>query len=153
MKDILNDYFNGEQISLTKQIVKSIETRHERHDNKINLNNIHSAMNELENVFATPLPTVEESVTMVISKNQLETMITYLNECKVHGFMFTIAPILRTLTSGKYSNSVPNFFNLPCEYNLEQLKLYIEGNENVEGLRGLYEQYKATKEELDKLYK
>ena len=154
---ILNDYFENEQSDICELCIDSIFKKYQNSYKDASMTKIHDAMSDLEEVLKMPMPTIEESVEQVIIEEQLELMLSYLQAGNIPGFTFTIAPMTRALFDGTYhkftSRNKCKYFNLQCEYNLMQLKDYIECNKDVEGLRGLYERYKITKESIEKLYK
>lgn len=127
---------------------------------KRNLENLHNTMGVIEESLLTPMPSIESSVEKVVSKEMLELLLFYLERGLTPHFLFTIAAIRKPMTIGAYHKYTPNrkntsvFFNLKCDYNLNELKFYIHGKNDkdggyqVDGLEGLLERYKQTMDEI-----
>lgn len=157
---ILDDYFQGTQPKYTKFITEAVSKAYQSGYRKVDLENLHNAMEIVEEALHTPMPMIETSVEKVISEERLELLLSYLERGLIPHFLFTVAKMARALTSGSYHKYTPNnkevYFNLKCEYNLSELKLYIHGGEDeggypVDGLEGLLERYTQTRKDLSEL--
>lgn len=104
---------------------------------------------------------MEESVEKVLSHEILESLYNNAKQGTVQGaiyIFFKVAQVRKSLTYGRYTNCVTKknkneFFNLSCEFNLEELKIYINGKDGIEGIAGLLERYEKTKNDLNKFLK
>lgn len=157
---ILEDYFHGTPPGCVKSIKKAVMKAYQSSYRKVDLGNLHNAMRIVEESLHMPMPRIESSVEKVVSAEMLESLLFYLEKGDIAQFLFHVAPMTRALTVGTYHKYTPNnnsvFFNLACDYNLEELKSYIRGGEDeegyaVEGLEGLLERYTQTRNELSEL--
>uniref|UniRef100_UPI004056D3FC hypothetical protein n=1 Tax=Acetatifactor sp. TaxID=1872090 RepID=UPI004056D3FC len=118
-------------------------------DIKKEYSKVHKVMPIVRNALQTPAPSIESSVERLIAKQQLETLISYLQNDNIAGALFTIAPITRAIFDGEYKSFIPKndfksvFFNLKSDYNLTRTKNY------VEAIQELLEEYDESMEELN----
>lgn len=117
----------------------------------LKLENVHHSIEILKEAFKIPMPTKEESVEDIIRPEILSQILDFLNAKNYPACVFTVAPITRALTVGatkKYSADKENrFFTLNFLYNLEKLKI------RIEGLKQLLEDYNEAKEEIEEKLK
>lgn len=159
--DILNEYIDNDDNSTLKDNISRAANKYFTYNTKkINLCKVHKAFEELENALNTPKPTIEESVLAVISEDTLNNLLTRLkNGCSYRyiNFYMCIAPICKALCDGTYHDyttvkgNTQKYFNLKCQYELEKLNKYVfsdKEKDGIQGLLGLLNEYKSTKEEL-----
>lgn len=117
----------------------------------LRLENLHHSIETVKEAFKIPMPTKEESVEDIIRPEILSQILDFLNDENYPACVFTVAPITRALTVGatkKYSSNNKNgFFTLNFLYNLDELKI------RIEGLKRLLEDYNEAKEEIEEKLK
>lgn len=160
---VLNDYFQGKDTSLRNRIQKSANKLFTYDYKKLKIENLHIAMGVLGEALRTPMPDMKGSVEAVLSESFLENLAYWIeNEPPIS--IFWIAPARRALKCGAYHKYTPApkrrtvYFDLKCEYNLDQLKIYITGGQDKEGyclggLKDIYERYSETYQEIEGLKK
>lgn len=125
---------------------------------------MHRAMKKYKDVRENTLyPDKEDSVRHVLAESQLIKLKECLNlkDEKMGKVLYSFhrASISKELRDGayykytQYSGKEDFYFNIPCQYNLKELKLYIDGGDrnDIYGLRGLYERYVDVMKELSML--
>ncbi len=160
--EIMEDFLKGNNNSITSQIIKSFSKYYDNDSSrKVNLEKVHKAMQQISNALTISSSNMEESVEKVLSHEILESLYNNAKQGTVQGaiyIFFKVAQVRKSLTYGRYTNCVTKknkngFFNLSCEFNLEELKIYINGKDGIEGIAGLLERYEKTKNDLNKFLK
>ncbi len=150
---ILKDYYQDNiSDSLIEEIWKGVYNICILDDNpKIDLQNLHNAMDIFDNAIRTLKPTIEESVNTLISTEKLELLLNCLKADNEIAFIMWLRPIDRALTDGTYHKYTGGkgckkiFFNLQCEYNLKKLRQIIKE------LYVPYNLYMKTRKDLSQL--
>lgn len=154
--DIINEKENQERIlrehlkNVQPNFIRNLSCIVVKYDTyalkKPDITNIHEAMDTLKEALKTTLPPMEESVEKVISSEYLELLLNQLKCNNIGGFVMTIGQIRRALTEGTYHKYIKGnsnvFFNLKCDYNLNEIKNY------VNALQDLLALYEDTKKEI-----
>lgn len=164
ISQILQERFQNIDKELTRQIVHSVMEAYENTYRKIDLEKMHRAMKKYKDVRENTLyPDKEDSVRHVLAESQLIKLKECLNlkDEKMGKVLYSFhrASISKELRDGayykytQYSGKEDFYFNIPCQYNLKELKLYIDGGDrnDIYGLRGLYERYVDVMKELSML--
>lgn len=115
------------------------------HIKSLKLDNLHTAMDLLKEGLELPIPEIADSVEEVLTPEILDIILEHLKEGRYPHCLFTVAPITRALTTGKPSSYAGTFFNMEYQYNLTELKRYIDR------LKEISEEYTEEKQELDKI--
>lgn len=115
----------------------------------LNLSNLHNAMIDFEKGIKITVPSIEESIEIVIAPDILDFFLDCLRDEAYPSCLFTIAPMARALFDGKINSYIKGnttvYFNFVKghEHNLSQLEKYI----NV--LQGLYDEYIEVRTEIE----
>ena len=151
-KEVFGD-FDTENVS-TKKIIKIAITEWvNNYDNAtsidaLHLQNLRHAMYILERELRCPLPTLENSLTDVVTQEVLEEMLSFLEQKNYPAYLFTVAPMARALTMGEINSFTPLkdntriFFKQKFEDNLTVLKNY------TQALQDLYDSYEETTNDI-----
>lgn len=152
IKKMLEEKYPDSASYITNKINAIIDISYDYIFKKPDINKTHNAMSILKEALNTPVPTVEESVANVITVDVLKELLEYLkleDTSRTPNVLFRTAQICRPLTTGTYHkytiSNKTEFFNLQCDYNLEEIKNYMEA------LKELLELYEDTKEEIAEL--
>lgn len=152
-EEIFSDSDN-ERDSTKDDVIDSINEWIYEYDNvtsikKLNLENLHNAMEEVKECFSKPLPNIEDSVEELIFPQMLSFLLECLEIGRVEVAFLMIAPIRRALVTGKTRSFTPGrssvFFNLKLEYNQNQLDSYINA------IKDLYDEYTEVQDKLNKI--
>lgn len=139
-------------------ITNLVCTQYENTPKKLDISRIDKAMEVLKESLNIPKPTLEESVTAVISNDKLNELYDYLKAGNIAGFYFLIAPIRRALYDGEYhkytkaKSNTQKIFNLTSNYNYIEYERYIFStveNDGKAGLVDLLHTYEDVKEEIN----
>ena len=152
----LDTYKKGLSEKYAYRIAKSIDDWKLHFDNhkrieQLSLENLHKAMDVLEQAFSKPMPTEKDSVGDVVEKDILDKMFALLKGGEYPACLFLIvAPMTRALTSGTIHKYTPGnstvYFSKNFEYNMEQLKTRIDAMREIFDM--YYEERYLIKEEL-----
>lgn len=119
---------------------------YDRHDFSF----IHNSISEVREALCMSMPSIDLCVEKVIVPELLEKIVTCLRQKNVPGAIFTIAPISRALSEGRYYSYTSQkgntnvFFNISSDYNLKQL------SKRIEDIKQFVASYEEAMNELNK---
>lgn len=111
----------------------------------LNFSGLHDAMKLIHEGTKLPKIAKGESMENLIADNVLNYLLSSVQAGNLANLYLQIAPVRKSITTGKIASSYPDYLKKSYEYNLEKLQTYIE---ELKMLRGVYDDMMSERKEL-----